>query len=137
MSRILVVEREASLRRLYERELTREGDVVLTAENGVDAVREFERERPDLVVLDVGPPPNGGLGVVERMLALDRTIPIVLNTACRTYADDPLGWAVDAYVDKSSDTSELRSKVNELLRSRRYERSRSDLVTNQEVRDGQ
>ena len=114
MSKILVVEQEASLRRLYERELAREGDVVLTTENGVDAVREFERERPDVVVLDVGPS-CGGLGFVERMLELDRTIPIVLNTACRTCADEPLGWAVDAYVDKSSDTSELRSKVRELL----------------------
>ena len=136
MSRILVVEQEASLRRLYERELAREGDVVLTAESGVDAVREFERERPDVVVLDVDPPPSGGLGVVERMLALDRTIPIVLNTACRTYADGPLGWAVDAYVDKSSDTSELRSTVRELLRSRRYRRIGSAWKSNQEVCDG-
>ena len=119
MSKILVVEQEASLRRLYERELAREGDVVLTAENGVHALREFKRERPDVVVLDVGPPPSGALGIVERMLALDRTIPIVLNTACRTYADSPLGWAVDAYVDKSSDTSELRSKVRELLEENR------------------
>lgn len=136
MSRILVVEREASLRRLYERELAREGDVVLTAESGVDAVREFERERPDVVILDVGPPPGGGLGVVERMLALDRTIPIVLNTSCRTYADDPLGWAVDAYVDKSSDMSELRLKVRELLDSRPHERIGSASRANQVACDG-
>jgi DNA-binding response OmpR family regulator len=118
MSKILVVEREASLRRFYERELSQEGDVVLTAKNEIDAVRDFARERPDVVVLDVGPPPCSGLGVVERMLALDRTIPIVLNTTCRTCADDPLGWAVDAYIDKSSDPSELRSTVRQLLRSR-------------------
>jgi DNA-binding response OmpR family regulator len=118
MSRILVVEQEPSLRRLYKHDLAREGDVVLTANDVVDAVREFEAERPDLVVLNLGPPPNEGLRVVERMLTLDRTIPIVLNTTCRTYADDPLGWAVDAYLVKSSDTSELCSKVRELLRSR-------------------
>lgn len=70
-------------------------------------------------MLNLGPPPNDGLGVVERMFAVDRTIPIVLNTTCRTYADDPLGWAVDAYLVKSSDTSELRSKVWELLHPRR------------------
>jgi two-component system response regulator (stage 0 sporulation protein F) len=118
MSTILVVEQEESLRRLYERELAREGDIVLTSENEVDALRELERKRPDVVVLDVGPPPSGDLSAVERMLALDRTIPIVLNTTCRSYADDALAWAVDAYVDKSSDVSELRSKVWELLRSR-------------------
>jgi DNA-binding response OmpR family regulator len=115
MSRILVVEREASLRRRYQQDLAREGDVVLTANNAVDAVREFKTERPDVVVLNLGPPPNDGLRVVERMLALDRAVPIVLNTTCRTYADDPLGWAVDAYLVKSSDTSELRAKVQELL----------------------
>ena len=71
-----------------------------------------------LVVLDAGPAPQGGLRVEERILALDRTVPIVLNTTCRTYADEPLDWAVDAYVVKSSDTSEPRSKVRELLRPR-------------------
>jgi DNA-binding response OmpR family regulator len=135
MSRILVVEEEPSLRRLYEQELAREGDTVLTANDTVDAVREFERIHPDLVVLDLGPPPNDGLRCVERMLAVDRTIPIVLNTTCLSYADDPLGWAVDAYVVKSSDTSELRSRVRELLHSRPYERIGSALI-NQEVCDG-
>lgn len=118
MSRILVVEHEARLRKLYEKDLATDGDLVLTAEDGADAVREFQQERPDVVVLDVGPPPSHGLGIVERMLAVDRTIPIVLNTTCPSYADDPLGWAVDAYVFKSSDTSELCSKVRELLRTR-------------------
>lgn len=118
MSKILVVEHEAALRHIYERELAREGDVVLTAEDGIEAVREFEQEHPDLVVLDVGPPPDGGLGIVERMLAVDRTIPIVLNTTCRSYADGPLGWAVDAYLEKSTDASELCRAVRTLLRSR-------------------
>jgi DNA-binding response OmpR family regulator len=117
MSKILVVEHEPNLRRLYRRELAREGDVVLTTDSEIDAVRELVRERPDVVVVDAGPPP-GGLAVVERMLALDRTVPIVLNTTYRSYTDDPLGWAVDAYVDKSSDLGELRAKVHELLCSR-------------------
>jgi DNA-binding response OmpR family regulator len=115
MSKILVVEHEPNLRRLYEVELARGGDVVVTVENGTDAVREIQLERPDVVVLDAGPPPDGGLEVVERMLALDRTIPIVLNTTYRSYADEPLGWAVDAYVDKSYDATELCDRVQELL----------------------
>lgn len=115
MSRILVVEHEASLRRLYEQDLAGDGDVVHSAHDSDDAVRDFEVERPDLVVLNLGPPPNDGLRIVRRMLELDRTVPIVLNTTCRTYADTPLGWAVDAYVVKSSDTRELRLKVRELL----------------------
>ena len=115
MSKILVVEHEPNLRRLYQVELARGGDVVVTVENGTDAVREIQQERPDVVVLDAGPPPDGGLEVVERMLALDRTIPIVLNTTYRSYADEALGWAVDAYVDKSSDATELCDRVQELL----------------------
>jgi len=118
MSKILLVEHEPSLRHLYEHDLAGEGDVVRAVEDGVNALCELTRERPDVVVLDVGPPRTGGLRVVERMLALDRTIPIVLNTTCRSYGDEPLGWAVDAYVDKSTDTTQLRAKVRELLCSR-------------------
>jgi hypothetical protein len=55
------------------------------------------------------------------MLALDRTIPIVLNTTYRSYADEALGWAVDAYVDKSSDATELCGRVWELLGPRPME----------------
>ena len=115
MSKILVVEHEPSLRRFYQHELARGGDVVVTVESGTDAVREIQQHRPDVVVLDAGPPPDDSLVVVERMLALDRTIPIVLNSTYRSYADEPLGWAVDAYVDKSSDATELCARVRELL----------------------
>ena len=118
MSRILLVEHEPSLWRFYAQELASDGDVVRTVEDGAGAIHELTRERPDVVVLDVGPPQSGGLDVVERMLAMDRTIPIVMNTTCRSYADEPLAWAVDAYVDKSRDTTELRAKVREVLCSR-------------------
>jgi len=121
MSKILVVEHEPTLRRLYQQELARGGHVVVTVESGTDAVREIQQDRPDVVVLDAGPPPDDGLNVVERLFALDRTIPIVLNTTYRSYADGPLGWAVDAYVDKSSDASELRDRVRELLGPRPME----------------
>ena len=126
MSKILVVEHEESLRRFYELELAQEGDTVLSADDTAEAVNEFEFARPDLVVLDLGPPPNDGLLLVEKMFELDRTVPILLNTTCRSYTDGLLGWAVDAYVEKSPDTNELRSKVRELLHPVR---------THHEVRD--
>ncbi len=127
MSKILVVEHEESLRRLYERELAQEGDTVLSADDTVEAVSEFGSVHPDLVILDLGPPPNDGLLLVEKMFELDRTVPILLNTTCRSNTDGLLGWAVDAYVEQSPDTSELRSKVRELLHPVR---------AHQEVRDG-
>jgi DNA-binding response OmpR family regulator len=137
MSKILVVEPEASLRRFYELELAQDGDIVVTVDHTIDAVREFELAHPDLVVLDIGPPPNDGLSVVEQMFALDRTIPIVLNSTWRAYIDEPLGWAVDAYVDKSSDTSELRRRVRDLLHSAPDGRPGSALEPTSEVHDGQ
>ena len=122
MPTILVVEHEESLRRLYELELAQEGDTVCSADDTVEAVSEFESVRPDLVILDLGPLPNNGLLLVEKMFELDRTVPILLNTTCRSYTDHVLGWAVDAYVEKSPDTSELRLKVQELLQSRPHQR---------------
>jgi len=115
MSRILVIEGDPELRREYGRALARAGDTVRTVSGAHEAVAAFAAERPDLVVLDAEGPAGDGLRCVERLFAVDRTVPIILNSTCRSYANDPLGWAVDAYLFKSPDTDELKATVRNLL----------------------
>lgn len=116
MPKILVVDDERSLRTLYKKDLESDGYAVVTAENGPEASLVFERESPDLVVLDVRMPHEEGLTTIGRLLRTARRVPVVLNSGYVSYRDDFSSWAADAFVLKSSDTGELRTKIRELLR---------------------
>ncbi|NJN64916.1 MAG: response regulator [Acidobacteria bacterium] len=120
MPAILIVEDEQNLRLLYRRELEEEGYRVIEAANAEDGIRAFEESHPDLVVMDIRMPGMNGLEAMARVLDRDRRVPIVLNTAYDSYRDDFTSWAADAYVTKSSDTSELKRTIRRLLEERTH-----------------
>ncbi len=113
--RILIAEDEDSLRLLYEEELKAEGYEVLTARNGREAIQQLEKTRPDLILLDIVMPVMDGMEALGRILRKDRKIPVILNTSYSAYRQDFMSWAADAYVTKSSDLTELKAKIRELL----------------------
>jgi len=115
MKKILVVEDEDSLRLFYEEELKAEGYEILTARNGREAIQQLEEIRPDLILLDIVMPVMDGMEALGRILRKDRKIPIILNTSYSAYREDFMSWAADAYVTKSSDLTELKAKIRELL----------------------
>ncbi len=112
--KILVVEDEEGLRLLYQEELESEGYRVITAQNGREAIQKLE-ERPDLIVLDIVMPVMDGMEALGRILGKERKVPIILNTSYPGYREDFMSWAADAYVTKSMDLTELKTKIKELL----------------------
>ena len=120
MSKILVVEDEASLRLFYKQDLEQAGYEVLAVGSGSEGLRVLEADWPDLVVLDIRLPGMDGLDAMGRMLNKHPRVPIVLNTGYSSYKDNFLSWAADAYVIKSSDTEELRAKIRNLLEARQF-----------------
>jgi len=119
MPMILVVEDDQNQCLLYEEELRSAGYDVMTARDGREAVRMVEDSRPDLVVMDISMPGMDGIEAMSRMLARDHKLPIILNTAYATYRANFRSWSADAYVVKSSDLTELKDKIEEVLASRR------------------
>lgn len=118
MTKVLVVDDEKNLRALYETELADEGYNVVLASDGSEALRLLEVEKPDLVVLDIRMPGPDGLETMGRMLSRDNQVPIVLNTAYTSYKESFLSWSADAYVVKSSDLTELKSTIRDVLAAR-------------------
>jgi two-component system response regulator (stage 0 sporulation protein F) len=118
MSKILIIEDEKNLRILYQQDLKRDGYEVVTAANAADGLEKVETEKPDLVVMDIRMPGMDGLEAMSRLLDKHPKMPIVLNSAYSSYKDSFMSWSADAYVVKSSDTGELRTKVRELLAER-------------------
>jgi CheY-like chemotaxis protein len=118
MKKILVVEDDPSLRRLYRIELEAEGYHITLAENGRQALDRVSQEAPDLVVMDIRMPEMDGLNAMVEILQKHCRVPVVLNTAYSCYMDDFLAWAADGYVIKSSDLEPLKSKIREILSAR-------------------
>ncbi|MFQ6102905.1 MAG: response regulator [Candidatus Glassbacteria bacterium] len=115
MTKLLVVDDEAPLRLLYEKELTEEGYEVVCAGDGWEAVRKIEEEIPDLVVLDIQMPEMDGLEAMGRILGKYNKLPVIINTAYTSYKSNFMSWAADAYVVKSSNLDELKSTIREVL----------------------
>lgn len=115
MKNILVVEDEANLQILYQQELSEVGYDVITTGSGEEALSILEKEKIDLVVLDIRLSGINGLEALEEMLLKNKNLKVVINTAFANYKDDFSSWLADAYVIKSADLTELISTINELL----------------------
>mgnify|MGYP001582796464 FL=1 len=112
---IFVVEDNKYQLLLYEQELSLEGYHVITAKDGCEVVKKLQERSPDLVVMDIILPKMDGIELVGRIMNERKKIPIIINTAYSCYKDNFMSWAADAYIIKSSDLSELKNKIQELL----------------------
>lgn len=115
--KVLVVDDDAIIRRLYKEELEEEGYEVFLAENGEEAIGIFSSIRPDVVTLDIRMPGMKGIEVLRRLKEIDSRLPIVMCTAY-DYRDDFGVWASDAYVVKSSDVAELKATIRRLMKEK-------------------
>ena len=118
MKTVLVADDEVSIRKLYHRELSREGYNVLFASNASEAIQLSRESHPDLVILDIRMPGMDGIEAMGRILEENNELPIVINTAYSSYKDSFLSWSADAYVTKSSDLTELKDTVRTCSRRR-------------------
>ena len=111
--KILVVDDDLSILRLYKEELEEEGYEVVTASNGVEAIERFETEKPDLVTLDIQLPDVDGIKLLRQMKEKRPRLPIIMSTAY-DYRDDFSVWASEAYIVKSSDLAEFKATIKRL-----------------------
>src|SRR4030043_219116 len=115
MKTIMVVDDDEAIRTLLTEELTDEGYHVISATNARDALKMVETEPMDLVILDIRMPGMDGLEALPRILGLKEGLPVILNTAYTQYQESFMSWSADAYIVKSSDLTELKGKVKELV----------------------
>lgn len=114
METILVVDDELAIRLLYQEEFTDQGYKVLTAANALDGLDIIENKQVDLVILDIKMPGMDGLEALKKIAALNKGVPIILNSAF-DYKDDFITWPCRAYVIKSQDLTELKETVKSFL----------------------
>jgi DNA-binding response OmpR family regulator len=117
MTRILLVEDDATVRDTLALNLRAEGYEVLTAEEGEMGLEKARSSAPDLVVLDVMLPKLDGLTVC-RILRRESQVPIILLTARGAEADKIIGLetGADDYIVKPFSLGEFTARVRAALR---------------------
>ena len=117
MTKILLVEDEEALYDPLSFLLGREGFTPVVVDNGLDAVPAFEREDPDLVLLDVMLPGMSGMEVCKKIRA-SSSVPIIMLTAKDSEIDKVLGLELgaDDYVTKPYSSRELMARIRAVLR---------------------
>jgi DNA-binding response OmpR family regulator len=125
---ILVADDEEQLLKLLKISFGLEGFEVVTASDGLAALRAFEGSRPDAAVVDIGMPGVDGFGVLQ-FIKQRSNIPVILVTARDepSYQRRALASGADGYMTKPFDRVELvdsiRAKLNGPPPSRRRQRS--------------
>ncbi len=112
--KVLVVDDEKNILKLYQAELEDEGYTVVTANSGKEAIEVFEKENPDIVTLDILMPDMDGIQVLRQMKEKKPQIPVIMLTAY-DYRDDFSVWVSDAYVVKSSDLVSLKATIKQIF----------------------
>jgi DNA-binding response OmpR family regulator len=116
-TRILIVDDEASIVRLLQAYLEREGYEVTTASDGRSALQAARAVRPHLVVLDLLLPEIDGLEVC-RLLRQESDVSIIMLTARSEETDKVIGLSVgaDDYVTKPFSGREMVARIKAVLR---------------------
>jgi CheY-like chemotaxis protein len=115
MKKILCVDDDDSLLYLYQEELSDEGYKVILAKDGKEALAKFEKEKPHVVVMDIRMPGMDGIETMILMLSKDRQVKVILNTSYPQYRENFMTWGAEGYVVKSSDLTELKQKIREII----------------------
>src|SRR5512133_2167493 len=119
--KILLVEDDPMVVRIYERKLVKEGFALAVAVNGEDGLAALAKERPDIVLLDIMMPKINGLEMLSRVKADPqyKDLPVVMLTNLGDRADDinrckQLG-AEDYWVKVNINLNDLAGKINKIL----------------------
>ena len=111
MAKILVVDDEEHVRRLYAEELSDEGHEVNTVSNGYEILRKIHNFQPDVVILDIMLIDYNGLELLQNIRNRYYDLPVILCSAYDSYKYDQMSIAADYYVIKSFDLSELKKTI--------------------------
>ncbi|MDQ3157526.1 MAG: response regulator transcription factor [Actinomycetota bacterium] len=117
MTKVLVVEDEASYSEALSYVLRKEGFEVAIAETGPDALTEFDRGGADIVLLDLMLPGLSGTEVCRQLRQIS-TVPIIMVSAKDTEVDKVVGLELgaDDYVTKPYSPRELVARIRAVLR---------------------
>ena len=118
-TRILVIDDEPQIRRFLRAGLDGEGYEILEAASGAEGLTQAAREKPDVVLLDLGLPDLDGVDVMRRLREWSN-VPVIVVSVRADEADKiaALDAGADDYVTKPFGVGELLARIRAALRHR-------------------
>lgn len=115
---ILLVDDEPHIRKFVSLILRQLGTpVLIEAGNGADAIAAYQRENPDLVLLDVSMPVMDGLETLKRLKQIDPDCVVVMLTSIvnRQAIDEALTFGAANYIRKDTPKEEIARALAETI----------------------
>ncbi len=117
--KIILAEDEPQIARLIEFKLRKEGYSVTWKENGEEALKAINEDKPDLIILDIMMPVMGGYEVLRRVKEDEnlKSVPVIMLTARGQEKDVVKGIDLGAedYITKPFHPAELLARVKRIL----------------------
>jgi DNA-binding NtrC family response regulator len=121
--KILVVDDELNMRLVLAAMLKKEGHEVMTAANGVEAFEIIKKNLISVVATDLKMPGLDGMGLLQKIIEYDSSIPVIILTAYGTVSSavDALKNGAFDYITKPFEQDELKTIIAKALKARRLE----------------
>lgn len=116
--KMLVVDDDENLRELYRLELEAEGYNVDPAADAYAAIEMLQHTCYDVIIVDARIPGMLGIDLLQKLIALNRHQPLILNTSYRYYRQNFLAWPASTCVVKSYSTNELKQAIKSKLEAK-------------------
>jgi two-component system KDP operon response regulator KdpE len=115
--RLLVVDDEIRIQKFLQSNLRAQGYEVVTANNGLEAIKQFHASHPDLILLDILMPDMNGLEVLKEIRSFS-TVPVIILSARGNEREKITGLdlGADDYIPKPFSPDELVSRIEAVMR---------------------
>jgi two-component system, NtrC family, response regulator AtoC len=119
-AKILIVEDDLNLQLVLKTMLKKEGYDVITAAGGLDALRILKEEKIAAVVTDLRMPGLDGMGLLDKIMVEDSSLPVIMMTAYGTVANavDALKKGAFDYITKPFEQDELKTVILKAVKTR-------------------
>jgi two-component system response regulator AtoC len=119
-AKVLVVDDELNMRLVLEAMLKQEGYEVVVAADGLEALKIIQNEKISAVAADLRMPRLDGMGLLDRIMRADPSLPVIIMTAHGTVANavDALKKGAFDYLTKPFEQDELKMVIQKAVRAR-------------------
>lgn len=114
-NKVLVVDDDAGVRELLKKLLQTAGYDVVLAENGLEALEQFDAQALDMILLDLGLPDGSGWDIFEQIKSEDPTMPMVILTGRSNQLQMAATAGVRALMEKPVDPLELSQTIKAVI----------------------